>query len=105
MSGISKKGRDKSVSSRPSTPRREVNRAFQSATQVLAAVGSPYPIFQHTASGSRIIPQRFTSRPIGETHLNQGDPTGNPVDPGPLEPELGPMGHPMLNDPVLIQER
>ncbi|CAG8686331.1 15251_t:CDS:2 [Acaulospora colombiana] len=50
MNNIFRKVREKSSSSRPSTPPPQVDRAIESATQILAAVGSPHPIFQRPTS-------------------------------------------------------
>jgi hypothetical protein len=86
MSGISKKGRDKPAISRPSISPRQVDRAIESATQILAAVGSPHPIFQRIASRSpnilpRVNDQSLSSQPV-EGPLPNREARIDPPNPG-----------------------
>ncbi|PVG00856.1 hypothetical protein CPB86DRAFT_812717 [Serendipita vermifera] len=80
MSNIFKKVRDKSSSSRPPTPQPQVDRAIESATQILAAVGSPHPIFQRSTSeiSPRVSDQPLSPRLLDVTPSDQAEAARSP---------------------------
>jgi hypothetical protein len=109
MSGISKKGRDKPAISRPSISPRQVDRAIESATQILAAVGSPHPIFQRTASRSQNPPPRVNDQSLSsrlvENALPNKEARIDPQNPGVSEhiPDL--KNESVPSDLLILRER